>query len=145
MIYLNRTLDSEPLFPQLNSALESSSELRRREKLTSRSRAWMGAFLALGTGFSLDAHADYWFRVSDTSQIQYLVGSPQICLRNLNTLRQHCLGLLLQLLDRHFIKPTSGGKAAWATLLARMVSQQPVCIYISSQIAPGAATVTWFG
>jgi hypothetical protein len=102
----------------------------------------MGALLVFGAAFSLDARADYWFKVNDASQIQYLIGSPQIYLRNLNTFDSTVLGCCYN----YWIDiSTDGGKASWATLLAKIQSQQPIWIYITSQTVAGAVTIAWFG
>lgn len=85
MICLNRTMDGEILPPQESQSHSICAAPCRKKKRTNRSRAWMGAFLVLGTVFSLDARADYWFKVNDASQIQFLIGNPQIYLRNLNS------------------------------------------------------------
>jgi hypothetical protein len=98
----------------------------------------MGVFLVLGAVFSLDARADYWFKVNDASQIQYLIGSPQIYLRNLNTFDSTVLGCCYN----YWIDvSTDAGKAACATLLAKIQTQQPIWIYTSSQTVAGSATV----
>lgn len=83
----------------------------------------MIAFLVLGVAFSLDARSDNWFKVNDASQIQYLIGGPQIYLRNLNTFDSTVLGCCYN----YWIDvSTDAGKAAWATLLAKMQAQQAV-------------------
>jgi hypothetical protein len=141
MICLNRTMDSELLVPHFSRSLIISWESRRHKTRTSRLRAWMLAFLVLGAAFSLDARADYWFKVNDASQIQYMVGSPQIYLRNLNAFDSTVLGCCY---NYRIDVSTDAGKAAWATLLAKMQTQQPIWIYIASQTVAGSATVAWF-
>jgi len=142
MIRLDRTTEGEFLSPQESPALNVSRESRRQKKRMSRLRAWMGAFLVLGAAFSLDARADYWFKVNDASQIQYFVNSSQIYLRNLNTFDSSVLGCCFN----YWIDiSTDSGKAIWATLLAKMQAQQPIWIYITSQTVAGSVTVAWFG
>jgi hypothetical protein len=138
MIRLNRTMDGELLFTPHNPLRRP----RRLRKRISRMRAWIAAFLAFGFAFSLDARADYWFKVNDASQIQYLIGSPQIYLRNLNTFDSTVLSCCYN----YWIDvSTDAGKASWATLLAKMQAQQAIWIYIASQTVAGSATVAWFG
>jgi hypothetical protein len=142
MICLDRTMDGELLFPQDLRSCNLSMRPRRPKTRISRLRAWMGALLVLSAAFSIDARADYWFKVNDASQIQYLVGSPQIYLRNLNTFDSTVLGCCYN----YWIDvSTDAGKASWATLLAKMMTQQPIWIYISSQTVAGSVTVAWFG
>ena len=142
MIRLNRTMDGELLFPQDSLPHNPSRQPRRLRKRISRFRAWMGGLLIFGAAFCLEARADYWFKVNDASQIQYMVGSPQIYLRNLNTFDSTVLGCCYN----YWIDvSTDAGKAAWATLLAKVQTQQPIWIYIASQTVAGSVTVAWFG
>jgi hypothetical protein len=105
-------------------------------------RAWIAVFLFIGIAFSVDARADYWFKVNDASQIQYLIGGPQIYLRNLNTFDSTVLGCCYN----YWIDvSTDAGKATWATLLAKIQAQQPIWLYIASQTVAGSVTVAWFG
>jgi hypothetical protein len=135
-------MDSEFLLPQESQTHNICAPPRRQKKRTNRLRAWMGAFLVLGAAFSLDARADYWFKVNDASQIQFMVGSPQIYLRNLNAFDSSVLGCCYN----YWIDvSTDAGKAAWATLLAKIQAQQPVWLYIASQTVAGSVTVAWFG
>lgn len=152
MIRLNRTMDGELLSPQVSyfaplafqrlPARNISSAPSRQKSRSNRLRAWMAAFLLIGAAFSLDARADYWFKVNDASQITYLVGNPQIYLRNLNTFDSTVLGCCYN----YWIDiSTDAGKAAWATLLAKMQTQQAIWIYVTSQTVGGSVTVAWFG
>jgi hypothetical protein len=145
MICLNCTMDGERLLPQNSPALEISRKVPRQKKLRGI-HAWMAASVVLGAAFSLDARADYWFRVSDASQIQYLVTNPQIYLRNLNTFDASVQGTAPWTDYNYWIDvSTDGGKACWATLLAKMEAKEPIWIYITSQTANGAVTIGWFG
>jgi hypothetical protein len=100
-------------------------------------------FAAVALSFSASARADYWFKVADASQIQYLIDTGhQVYLRNLNQFDSSVLGCCYNYwLDLS----VPGGQAAWATLLARIQAQQPIWIYITSQTAAGQATVWWGG
>jgi hypothetical protein len=100
MICLDRTKDSDLRLPQGLPSPNASKESRRAKNLTRRLHAYIAVALVMGAAFSLDARADYWFKINDASQIQYLIGGPQIYLRNLNVFDDTVLGLLLQLLDR---------------------------------------------
>ncbi len=98
--------------------------------------------LVVGAAFSLPARADYWFKVNDASQIQYLIGSPQIYLRNLNAFDSSVLGCCYN----YWIDvSTDGGKAQWATLLAKIEARESIWIYVSSQTVAGSVLVAWFG
>jgi len=142
MICLDHTMDSELLFSKALRLFNTSPEKRQQQRSTIRLRACMVAFLVLGAAVSVDARADYWFKVTDASQIQYLTGSPQIYLRNLNTFDSTVLGCCYN----YWIDiSTDAGKAAWATLLAKMQTQQPIWIYLASQTVAGSVTVAWFG
>jgi hypothetical protein len=102
----------------------------------------MSGCLLIGMVFSLDARADYWFKVNDASQLTFLIGNPQIYLRNLNSFDSSVLGCCYN----YWVDiSTDAGKASWATLLAKMQTQQPIWIYISSQTVAGSVTVAWFG
>ena len=152
MICLNRTMDGELLSPQVSYVAPmgvqrlparniSSAPSTRRNRLNGL-RAWMAAFLLIGAAFSLDARADYWFKVNDASQIQYFISGPQIYLRNLNSFDSTVLGCCYN----YWVDiSTDPGKAAWATLLAKMQTQQPIWIYVASQTVAGSVTVAWFG
>jgi len=105
----------------------------------------MASVLLIGTAFSLDARADYWFKVSDASQIQYLIsgsGGNQVILRNLNSFDSTVLGCCYN----YWIDLTSdGGKAMWATLLAKMEAREPIWVYVTSQTVGGPVLIAWFG
>jgi hypothetical protein len=107
---------------------------------------WMSVFMLIGMVFSLDARADYWFKVNDASQIQYLIGQTQIYLRNLNSFDASVQGTAPWSDYNYWIDlSTDVGKACWATLLAKMEAREPIWIYITSQTANGAVTIAWFG
>lgn len=104
------------------------------------------AVLLLGTAFSLQAHADYWFRVADASQIQYLTdGGTRIYLRNLNSFDSTVLGCCYN----YWIDVSSeAGKAAWATLLTKIETQQHIWLYLTgpqSQTVASPVIVGDFG
>ena|ERR1700730_12904873 len=104
----------------------------------------VASMLLIGTAFSLQARADYWFRVSDASQIQYLIDSGQrVYLRNLNTFDTTVLGCCYN----YWIDlSTEGGKAQFATLLAKIETREHIWIYLLSQTVPGAvATIMDLG
>jgi hypothetical protein len=92
MIRLDRTMDSQLLLSQELPQVSGSRGSNRHNKRLRNLHAWMAASLVLGAAFSLDACADYWFKVKDASRIQYLVRSPQICLGDLNTFDSTVLG-----------------------------------------------------
>jgi hypothetical protein len=100
----------------------------------------------VGTAFSLQARADYWFKVTDASQIQFLIGNPQIYLRNLNTFDSTVVGGSAPWGYHYWIDlSTDGGKANWATLLTKMEAHEPIWVYIGSQTADGGVNIGWFG
>jgi hypothetical protein len=103
---------------------------------------WVAGVLLVGTAFSLQARADYWFRVSDASQIQYLIENTQVMLRNLNSFDSTVLGCCYN----YWIDVTTeGGKAMWATLLTKMEAKEPIWVYVQSQTAVGPVMIAWFG
>lgn len=81
----------------------------------------------LGVAANLPAHADYWLRVSDASQLQYLIGPTKIWFRNLsqfdNMVAGCCYNYFMDL-------TTPGGQAGWTTILAKIQSNSPIWIYI---------------
>jgi hypothetical protein len=99
--------------------------------------------LLIGTAFSLQARADYWFKVGDASQMQYLIDAgTRVYLRNLSTFDSTVLGCCYN----YWIDlSTDGGKAEWATLLAKMESKEPIWVYVTSQTVAGAVMIAWFG
>jgi hypothetical protein len=107
---------------------------------------FMVGCLLLGVGFSLEARADYWFKINDASQIQFLIGNPQIYLRNLNSFDASVQGTVPWTDYNYWIDlSTDAGKACWATLLVKMEAREPIWLYITSQTANGAVTIAWFG
>jgi hypothetical protein len=107
---------------------------------------WLASLLLVGTAFSVQAQADYWFKVNDASQIQYLIGGPQIYLRNLSSFDASVQGSVPGGFYNYWIDlSTDGGKANWATLLSKMEAREPIWIYIISQTANGAVLIAWFG
>lgn len=99
-----------------------------------------GMVLALGgMGMSVPALADYWFYVPDASQLTYTVNpDAHVYLRNLNQFDGTVLGCCYNYwLDL----TTDAGRGAWATLLAKMESQQGIWIFVGSQTAPGSVYV----
>jgi hypothetical protein len=143
---LQHTMDSELIYAQGLPSIGISRLSRRQNNRLSVLRSLMHVFLVSGVAFSLEARADYWFKVNDASQIQYFVNSTpnstQIYLRNLNTFDSTVLGCCFN----YWVDiSTDLGKAIWATLLAKIQAQQPIWIYITSQTAAGPVTVAWFG
>jgi hypothetical protein len=131
MICPNRTMESEVLLPQESQSHYIGLAPRRQE--TNRLHAWMAALLVLGAAFSLDARADY------------LIGNPQIYLRNLNTFEAAVQGTAPWTDYNYWIDlSTDGGKACWATLLAKKGSKR-TNVFITSQTANGAILIAWFG
>jgi len=59
----------------LQSALKGSGGDSKRGLSVLRT-TWMSVFVLIGIAFNLEARADYWFKINDASQIQYLIGSP---------------------------------------------------------------------
>ncbi len=107
-----------------------------------RSRVpWFLAFaLCLsGIGVSAPALADYWFYVPDASQLKYIIGSDsKIYLRNLNQFDGTVLGWCYN----YWIDLAAlSGPAIWATLLAKIETQQGIWIFVGSPTAPGYAYV----
>jgi hypothetical protein len=105
----------------------------------------VGLFL-VGTVFSLQARADYWFRVADASQIQYLTdGGSRIYFRNLNSFDATVLGCCYN----YWIDvSTDAGKAAWATVLAKIEAKEHIWLYLpgsSSQTVASPVIVGDFG
>ena len=97
---------------------------------------WACALVLAGLSFSAPAMADYWFEVIDTSQLKYLVASDShVYLRNLNQFDSTVLGCCYN----YWIDvSTTSGQAMWATLLAKIQTQQSIWIFVSSQTAPGS-------
>jgi hypothetical protein len=101
------------------------------------------SLLLVGTTFSFQARADYWFRVSDASLIQYQIAPPsQVLLRNLNSFDSTVLGCCYN----YWIDlSTDAGRAMWATLLTKMEAREPIWVWVTSQTAGGAVMIVWFG
>jgi hypothetical protein len=96
----------------------------------------VAACLLAGSAYSLDARADYWFRVADAGQIQYLSdGGTRIYLRNLNSFDSSVLGCCYN----YWIDvSTDAGKAAWAALLSKIEAQEHIWLYL---LGPQSQTV----
>jgi hypothetical protein len=107
----------------------------------------MAAVLLIGMAFNLQARADYWFRVNDASQIQFLIGGPRIYLRNLDTFDGSVVGDNTAPWGYHYWVDVSndGGKADWATLLTKIEAKERIWVYIASQTVNGAVLIGWFG
>jgi len=96
------------------------------------------AVLLIGTAFSLQARASYWFKVSDASQIQYIIANgttEQIFLRNLSqfdaTVLPCCYNYWIDL-------STDAGRANWSLLLAKIQAGQSIWVFVPNQPATGA-------
>ena len=99
-----------------------------------RARRILGLAAGLiGIGVSVPALADYWFQVPDASQLKYVISvDGKVYLRNLNQFDSTVLGCCYN----YWIDLTSPqGPAIWATLLAKMETQQGVWIFVGSQTA----------
>jgi len=100
-----------------------------------RTRRILGFALGCaGIGVSVPALADYWFHVPDASQLKYIVDSDsKVYLRNLNQFDSTVLGCCY---NYSIDLTTAQGQAIWATLLAKIETQQGIWIFIGSQTAP---------
>jgi len=106
----------------------------------------VASVLLVGTAISLPARADYWFRVADASQIQYLTdGGTRIYLRNLNSFDATVLGCCYN----YWIDvSTEAGRAAWVTVLAKIEAKEHKWLYLvgsSSQTVVSSVIVGDFG
>lgn len=99
--------------------------------------------LLIGTAFSLQARADYWFRVADASQIQYLTdGGSRIYLRNLNSFDATVLGCCYN----YWIDVSNdAGKAAWATVLTKIEAKEHIWLYLAGSSSQTVASLVIVG
>jgi hypothetical protein len=102
--------------------------------------------LLLGTTFSPQSRADYWFKVNDASLIQFLNdGGTRIYLRNLDSFDSTVLGCCFN----YWIDlSTDAGKAAWTTILERRRQHEEIWLYLvgtSSRTVPSLVIIGDFG
>jgi hypothetical protein len=102
--------------------------------------------LVICATFSRQSRADYWIRVADATQIQFLTdGGMRIYLRNLNSFDASVLGCCFN----YWIDLSSdAGKAAWATILSKMQGKEHIWLYLvgaSSQTIASIVIVGDFG
>jgi hypothetical protein len=96
----------------------------------------MTIMLLAGVAFSFQARADYYFKISDASQLQYVMTNDQrVYLRNLNQFDGTVLGCCFN----YWIDLTNeAGRAQWATFLAKIEAREEIWVFVLSQTQGGA-------
>jgi hypothetical protein len=96
----------------------------------------MSVLLLAGVAFSLQARADYWFKISDASQLQSIITNDQrVYLRNLSQFDGTVLGCCYN----YWIDLTNdAGRTQWATFLAKIEAKESIWVFVPSQTQSGA-------